>query len=106
MRNMCAARYARKASKTSGGLLKRTLKGNVCCGEPFHLMHYLKSKFLSFHNSGKKMNDTLRFEKAIGRGRAIAEYQTPFRMAVLLLNQIGGTGKKRPQAVHAVRVLR
>jgi transposase-like protein len=46
-------------------LLKRTLKGTYVAVEPFHLDSYLNEQVFRFNNSGKNMNDTLRFEKAM-----------------------------------------
>jgi len=62
--------YVRGEVHTQGienfwSLLKRTLKGTYVAVEPFHLDAYLNEQVFRFNNSGKKMNDTLRFEKAM-----------------------------------------
>jgi transposase-like protein len=63
--------YVRGEVHTQGienfwSLLKRTLKGTYVAVEPFHLDRYLAEQVFRFNNCGRKMNDTLRFEKAMG----------------------------------------
>ena len=61
-------------------LLKRTLKGTYVAVEPFHLDSYLNEQVFRFNNSGKKMNDTLRFEKAMGNvGGSSPDVQRAYR---------------------------
>lgn len=48
-------------------LLKRTLKGTYVAVEPFHLDAYVTEQVWRFNNSGQKMNDGLRFKKAISQ---------------------------------------
>jgi transposase-like protein len=48
-------------------LLKRTLKGTYVAVEPFHLDAYVTEQVWRFNNSGKKMNDGLRFKKALSQ---------------------------------------
>jgi len=62
--------YVRGQVHTQGienfwSLLKRSLKGTYVAVEPFHLDAYLSEQVFRFNNSGKKMNDTLRFEKVM-----------------------------------------
>ena len=63
-------------------LLKRTLKGTYVAVEPFHLDAYLNEQVFRFNNCGKKMTDTLRFEKAM---RNVAGHR-------LTYNALTGTG--------------
>jgi transposase-like protein len=63
--------YVRGQVHTNGienfwSLLKRTLKGTYVAVEPFHLDRYLAEQVFRFNNCGSKMNDTKRFEKAMG----------------------------------------
>jgi transposase-like protein len=79
--------YVRGEVHTQGienfwSLLKRTLKGTYVAVEPFHLDAYLNEQVFRFNNSGKKMNDTLRFEKAM---RNVAGHR-------LTYNELTGTG--------------
>jgi transposase-like protein len=48
-------------------LLKRTLKGTYVAVEPFHLDAYVTEQVWRFNNSGRKMNDGLRFKKALSQ---------------------------------------
>ena len=48
-------------------LLKRTLKGTYVAVEPFHLDAYVTEQVFRFNNSGPKMNDGLRFKKALSQ---------------------------------------
>jgi len=48
-------------------LLKRTLKGTYVAVEPFHLDAYVTEQVWRFNNSGQKMNDGLRFKKALSQ---------------------------------------
>jgi transposase-like protein len=48
-------------------LLKRTLKGTYVAVEPFHLDAYVTEQVWRFNNSGMKMNDGLRFKKALSQ---------------------------------------
>lgn len=63
--------YVRGQVHTNGienfwSLLKRTLKGTYVAVEPFHLDRYVAEQVFRFNNSGRSMNDTLRFEKVMG----------------------------------------
>jgi transposase-like protein len=63
--------YVRGEVHTNGienfwSLLKRTLKGTYVAVEPYHLDRYLAEQVFRFNNCGQKMNDTKRFEKAMG----------------------------------------
>jgi transposase-like protein len=64
--------YVRGEVHTNGienfwSLLKRTLKGTYVAVEPFHLDAYVTEQVFRFNNSGKKMNDRLRFKKALSQ---------------------------------------
>lgn len=79
--------YVRGEVHTQGienfwSLLKRTLKGTYVAVEPFHLDAYLNEQVFRFNNSGRKMNDTLRFEKAMS---GVAGHR-------LTYNELTGTG--------------
>jgi transposase-like protein len=48
-------------------LLKRGLTGTYVAVEPFHLDAYVDEQVFRFNNSGKKMNDGLRFKKVLSQ---------------------------------------
>jgi hypothetical protein len=48
-------------------LLKRGLTGTYVAVEPFHLDSYIDEQVFRFNNSGKKMNDGLRFKKVLSQ---------------------------------------
>jgi transposase-like protein len=48
-------------------LLKRGLTGTYVAVEPFHLDSYIDEQVFRFDNSGKKMNDGLRFKKLLSQ---------------------------------------
>jgi hypothetical protein len=67
-RNPYSRQYVNGQVHTNGiknfwSLLKPTLKGTYVAVEPLHLDRYLAEQVFRFNNCGRKMNDTLRFEK-------------------------------------------
>ena len=61
-RNTLTDTFTLTALKTSGRLLKRSIKGTYVSVEPYHLFRYLDEQSFRFNN--RKGNDSDRFLKA------------------------------------------
>ena len=79
-RSTCVERFTRRASRTSGRSLKRTLRGTYVAVEPFHLDRYLDEQVFRFNNRATKdnpLNDSDRFAFAHVPSRREASHLCP-----------------------------